>query len=395
MTDVATLEKIRTVDSDSHVVEPPDLWLARLPKKFLDDAPRVVTHPGRNDVPHWHLPTPGVWLTPLGQYCRQNGAKSLDELDRGAWDAADRLDRMDEFGIYAQVLYPNLISFETVHFLDHGDPEFVLACIRAYNDWLIEFSSADPARYIPIAVLPFWDVDASLAEIKRCKAAGHKGLLWSNKMEELDQPGITDRHWDPIYALAEDVELSLNMHVAAVQRSTLADMINLVDLNATPTPEQMAAVGMTSPTLILMSNADAICRIVSSDVCERFPRLKFVSVESGFGYVPWLLSALDWFMNMGANGVRVSNGELTPKERFRRQCYGSFWFETDTLRMLDLYPDNFMFETDFPHPASLAAGPGFDFDVRGHVASAFRDVPPDLARKALHDNAAAVYNLDG
>jgi hypothetical protein len=84
---------------------------------------------------------------------------------------------------------------------------------------------------------------------------------------------------------------------------------------------------------------------------------------------------------------------LRPSEYFRRQCYGSFWFETTTLRLLDLFPDNFMFETDYPHPVSFAPGPDYDVDIPAHVEKTFGDLSPEVARKAFSENAAVVYNL--
>jgi predicted TIM-barrel fold metal-dependent hydrolase len=55
-----------------------------------------------------------------------------------------------------------------------------------------------------------------------------------------------------------------------------------------------------------------------------------------------------------------------------------------------------MFETDYPHPTSIAPGPASPAEVPSeHIRHAFADVPPEVARKALHDNAAAVYQLDG
>src|SRR5207248_748306 len=100
---------------------------------------------------------------------------------------------------------------------------------------------------------------------------------------------------------------------------------------------------------------------------DRFPRLKLVSVESGFGHVPFYLEALDWeWLTFG------NTSPLLPSEYFRRQCYGTFWFERTTLPLLAAYPDNFMFSTDYPHATSLSPGPASPADVPAeHVAHAF------------------------
>jgi hypothetical protein len=86
---------------------------------------------------------------------------------------------------------------------------------------------------------------------------------------------------------------------------------------------------------------------------------------------------------------------LLPSEYFKRQCYGTFWFEDMTLVLLEHFPDNFMFETDFPHPTSLTPGPASYAD---HPATRARKIlgklRPGIAQKALFENAARIYHLD-
>jgi predicted TIM-barrel fold metal-dependent hydrolase len=145
------------------------------------------------------------------------------------------------------------------------------------------------------------------------------------------------------------------------------------------------------PVMSQLSNADTLAALLVSDLPQRFPKLKFVSVESGFGYVPYLLESLDWHWKTA--GLHRGS-ELLPSEVFRQQCYGSFWFEKSTLPLLELFPDNFMFETDYPHPTSLSPGPASPADIPSeHIRKAFENVPVDLARKVLHDTARQVYHV--
>jgi len=139
---------------------------------------------------------------------------------------------------------------------------------------------------------------------------------------------------------------------------------------------------------------DTIAEIVMSGLCERFPRLAFVSVESGFGFIPFLLEMLDWqWMNFG--GAAARHDRLLPSEYFRRQVHATFWFERQTLPALAYYPDNIMFSTDFPHPTSLTPGPSSAAarpDL--HVADAIvGQLPSDLARRVLSENAARLYRI--
>ena len=148
-------------------------------------------------------------------------------------------------------------------------------------------------------------------------------------------------------------------------------------------------------TLGLISNARAIVEVLVSGICDRFPTLNFVSVESGFGYVPYLIHALDWqWLNNGAQEAYPNR--LMPSEYFKRQVYATFWFEGPTVtRLIDLFADNVMFESDFPHPTSLSPGPVSHTDSPDKVIEAnLADVPEDILTKILNTNAARVYNLE-
>jgi hypothetical protein len=83
-----------------------------------------------------------------------------------------------------------------------------------------------------------------------------------------------------------------------------------------------------------------------------------------------------------------------PSEYFKRQVYATFWYERDTLRLLDLYADNAMFETDYPHPTSLSPGPFSAAEApQEHIAKAFAVIDEDVKRKALFENAAKLYHV--
>jgi predicted TIM-barrel fold metal-dependent hydrolase len=142
-----------------------------------------------------------------------------------------------------------------------------------------------------------------------------------------------------------------------------------------------------------MGNARGIAEVIMGGICERYPRLNFVSVESGYGYIPYLLEALDWqFLNMGAHDENPK--WLMPSEYFRRQVYATFWFEKHIVRSLDLYPDNVMFESDYPHGTSLSPGPAsYALTAADTIRANLAEVPSGLLRKVLHDNAARVYGL--
>ncbi len=392
MTATFAPETVAVIDTDTHITEPFDLWTSRLPEKWRDLSPTWTS-----------IPRPGTttgavgdtWLAAVGYFAYAGWHNyppdmpwEMDEIDPGAYDPAKRLERMDEYGIHAQVLYPNLIGFEAPLFMGLGE-ELSVACVRAYNDFLLDFSSVAPDRFIPIAMVPFWNQDEAVKEIERCAEGGFRGILFANKYEQIGMPHFCDLAWNRIYSAAQDADMSINFHVGFAS-SQSGNHTEEKKAASRENFDPRAAARLTS--VGIMTNADSIAAIVTSGLCDRFPRLKFVSVESGFGYITYLLESLDWHWK--GYGAHLQSPML-PSEYFRRQCYGSFWFETKTLPLLETYPDNFMFETDYPHPTSMSPGPVSPAEVPSvHIARHFTGLDPTVARKALHDNAAYVYRLD-
>ena len=111
---------------------------------------------------------------------------------------------MDEYNIRAQILYPNVAVFDAKTILSVADTELRLACIQAYNDFLVDFAAEAPGRFIPVTGLPFWDLDLTLAEIERCAALGHKGIVFTQDPSYFGLPQLTDRHWDRMWRSAEE-----------------------------------------------------------------------------------------------------------------------------------------------------------------------------------------------
>ena len=81
-----------------------------------------------------------------------------------------------------------------------------------------------------------------------------------------------------------------------------------------------------------MANVQVIANLITGGVCHRFPDLKFVSVESGIGWIPFALDHLDWqWKNCGVPQEHPEY-DLLPSEYFKRQMYGCFWFENGTVK---------------------------------------------------------------
>lgn len=386
--------KYNVIDVDTHIIETPDIWTSRVSSKWGDLVPHVKRH-GKSNRERWFIGD--MRLHAVASLAHAGWREfppgyppSLEEADHASWDAHARLKRMDRDGIHAQLLYPNILGFQSEAFMRMKDLELGLACVQAYNDFLIDFCSADPNRLIALMWLPFWNLDASVAEIERSAKKGHHGIVFGSHYSSIGLPPITDSHWDPIFAAAQDHGLSINFHVAFSDRTTeKAKEIQTLVI------KDKAGFARES-TLTMLGNATTIADIVLMGVCQRFPRLNFVSVETGASWLPFVVEAMDWQWK-NAGGYKAYPERLLPSEYFRRQVYGTFWFEKSLLRnTLEMFPDNLMFETDFPHPTSLSPGPASYAESPGKVIEDnLTGLSEDILSKVLHGNAARIYKIPG
>jgi uncharacterized protein len=381
-------ERFQVIDIDTHLTEPADVWTSRLSEKWGNRVPHV-RNVGGTDL--WFVGDTVVGMPGAYSMAGHTGTppdfrSGYRDIPPSMYDAAARLAFMDEEKIHAQVLYPNVGGFGAGGFRKLDDPALMLDCVRAYNDFLVDWCAADPARLIPVAAMPFWDVAASVAEIERCAALGYRAVLMCNQPQDHQQPVLRHRHWDPLWAAAQDAGMTLSFHVGG---GDLGELIN------DPADIGFKANFARISTNAFMDNARCITDLICGGVCHRFPRLKMVSVESGAGWIPFVLEALDWQWHN--NGVTAEHPEydLLPSEYFRRQIYASFWFEEQGLALaLETYPDNILYETDYPHPTCQAPGPASaGTHPRLYAEKVLAGIPDATLRKVLHDTAAQLYGV--
>jgi predicted TIM-barrel fold metal-dependent hydrolase len=261
-----------------------------------------------------------------------------------------------------------------------------LACVQAYNDFQAEFASTDPSRLIPLCYLPWWDLDAAMKELERCIEIGHKGVNFGSEFEKLGFPRLREDHWAPLLRQMEEMGVSVNFHIGFGSKTE-------EEIRSASSLMQDSLDMAKTTALFMLGNATCIAELIFGQICHKYPTLKFVSVESGYGFIPYLIEAFDWqFINTGAQANHPDM--LLPSEYFKRQIYTSFWFEQHLVPLLPLYPDNVMFETDYPHSTSLSpCKNSYAKSARDTIIDNLSSVPEEILQKILHDNAARAYGL--
>ena len=373
------------IDVDTHVTESADLWTSRVPARMREAVPHLVKdNHGRH---MWYLNGKAIAKLGLSATAGVGDMKEppdhYSDMHPGAYDAKARLEYMDKMGIWAMVMYPNVGGFGSQVFLQLGDPELMLTCVKVYNDWQTEWAAADPRRLLPITSTPFWDVAAAVAEVRRCAAMGHRGILFTGEPQAFGQPLIGDPYWNPLWEAAVELGLPISFHIGS------GNMESGLNRDKMKVYGRMAAFTEIS-VAYFMRNGVQLADLLLSGVLARYPAIKFVSVESGIGWIPFLLEAMDY--QFIGNRVAEERPDLDrlPSEYFARNVYGCYWFEqTAPRRLLDKVGiDNILFETDFPHPTSI-----FGDDVHKCIATGLAECSAEVRRKILWSNAQQLYKV--
>ena len=382
------------IDADSHVTEPLDLWTSRVDVgRWGDLVPHVEWNESRQQD-WWFIgstPLVGVGMTALAGWSDYlpSYPPTFAEVDPAATQPNARLDRLDSYGITSQILYPNILGFYAQVVLGLDDSDLRLEIFRAYNDFISEFASTNPSRLVPVAMLPFWDIDLAIEEMHRAQGNGHRGLVFAPEFQKIGLPGIASGHWDRLFTEAEQLRLSINFHQGFAGFDSIASMAIMRPIEQYDRRSHAAQFALG-----ILANARTVTDIIMSGLCDRFPRLNFVSVESGFGYFPYLLQALDW--QWENDGCRREFPNLSPpSEVFRRQIYVTYWFEKIVSELIEPYAGNVMFSSDFPHATSLSPGPNSSSAIPSVMAArGLEGVEQSIVQKVLYGNAARVYHLE-
>jgi len=384
----ALIEGIKIIDADTHLSEPHDLWTSRAPARLKDRVPRVKFVDGvRKWVIDDDMPL-SAGASPIS-VIHKDGSKSrsleffnyqIEDVHAGAYDTAARLKVMDETNIFAQIVYPNVLGFGGQN-AGKVDAELRVASIEIFNDAMAELQAGSSGRIFPMALLPWWDVKQSVRETERAKAMGLRGVnINSDPHLQKGIPDLADPHWDPLWETCAGLDMPVNFHIGASDSA-----MDWFGSSFWPS-ESWDVRFVIGSSMLFFGNARVMANILMSGILDRHPTIKFVSVESGIGWIPFLLETLEYQLAENAAGTKFA---LTPAEYFARNVYSSFWFErrniADSIRQVGV--DNVMFETDFPHPTCLYPDP------LQHAASGLATLDMESRRKILSGNAARLYNI--
>jgi predicted TIM-barrel fold metal-dependent hydrolase len=337
----------RIISVDDHVVEPPTLWIDRLPSKYADRAPRVVRDRARfsflggvfraergvpdGDWCDWwlydDLEYPFARLSAaVGFDSVENVPTTFDEIRPGTWKQKERLE------------------FCGQTFYEREDKELALLCVRAYNDWVIDewCAGEGKGRLIPLTIVPLWDAELAAEEIHRCARKGSYAVTFSENPFHLGLPSVHDpgRFWDPFFRACEETGTTLNMHIGSSSKmpSTSSDA-----------PHAVGSVLTFSNTMGSMLD------FLISGVFDRFPRLRVAYSEGQVGWMPFVLERADkiWEKRTGATATYGMALEHPPSSYIADRIWGCIFDDVTGLRLRnEVGMGQITFEVDYPHADS-------------------------------------------
>ncbi len=378
---------LKIVDCDTHFTEPADLWTANAPAGLKDKMPHVERI---GEADKWVCM--GRDFGSLGgNVIDKNKNKLLgklafrryEQIAPGSYDVAERLKDMDDMGIWAHICFQNGGVTQAGSLVALGDEQLATAIYQIYNDACRDRMVMSGGRINGMATLPYWDKKLMDAEMRRIIDMGIKGVVLPDRPERLSEgylgpDGKINPFWETVFDLCNESGTPLTFHLNSSLDAESVMWDNLGFDQKLPISALIHNIGCAATMLNFMV----------SGLLDRFDKLKIGLIESGMGWVPFMLEAMDH--QLKEFRTRENRGfKLSSSEYFKKHFWVSFWFEDFAPKhMLDaIGADRILFETDYPHPTSLYPG------VQDKLVDVLKDHDATTRKLILQDNASTLFNL--
>jgi predicted TIM-barrel fold metal-dependent hydrolase len=395
------MEIPRIISVDDHVIEPAHVWQDYLPAAFRDAGPRLIRVKGRLRFEPRHMAfredQDGYWadcwsyagiLFPVtGGFAAvsfprdqaHNRAVLFEDILPGCYDRTARLADMDRNHTDASLCFPTFPRFCGQTFLERGDRDLALACVLAYNDWMIGEWCADEARghLIPLTLIPMWDPHLAAEEVRRCAAKGSHAIAFSENPAALGLPSVHTDAWDPLWTACQETDTVVNMHIGS---------------SSTFSKTSDDAPPLVIIALTFEGASHALVDWLTCGVLARFPSLRIALSEGQVGWMPFLLERLDeaWDHARGYAKTQEKVPER-PSSYVPGRVFGCVFDDQVGLALRDrIGMGQIMFETDYPHGDSTFP---HSKDTAATIASK-AGLSEQETWRLLRGNAISCYRLD-
>ena len=373
------------VSVDDHVIEHPRVFTDRLPAKFQEVAPKIVeTEQGHHVWLYEGNYMPNIGLNAVaGKEPKDFGMEPVryEDMIPGCYDPVERIKDMDIDGVWAALSFPSFAGFGGGTFIRAKDKELAAECVKAWNDFMIdEWCAAAPERLIPLALLPVWDIEASVKEAERVAAKGARTISFPDSPVPLGLPSFHSDHWDPLWSVCAETQMPLSLHFGSsgyVPGFSFSAMTATADQMGT-LPDAPFAVAITTFASNLMWSA---VDLLFSGTLQKHPELQFSLAEGGIGWIPYILERADFVWERHRHYQNI-DFDARPSDLFRKHFWGCFIDDEHGLENRHAVGiDRIMLEIDYPHSDSNWP------NSRKRAAEVLLDVPDDEVSLIVEENA--------
>ncbi|MBV9950505.1 MAG: amidohydrolase [Acidimicrobiia bacterium] len=390
----------KIISVDDHVVEPPHVWETWLPAKYKDRGPKVerrgigtMRHVGGGTYEQTFDedgPKADCWIFEDLVYINKRHVAAVgfdrddmtaspityDEMRPGCYDPKARVEDMEMNHVEASLCFPSFPRFCGQTFTEAKDRELGLACVKAYNDWMVEEWCGDSGgALIPLIIVPLWDAQLAADEVRRNAERGVHAVCFSEIPPHLGLPSIHSGEWDPFFAACEETQTTINMHIGSSSR-----------MPATSGDAPIAVAATLSFNNAMASLSDWLF----SGKLVQFPELKLAYSEGQIGWLPYILERADTVWQQHRAWAEVADIVPEPPSTYYfRQVYGCFFSDFHGLKSLDeVGVDNITFETDYPHTDSTWP------DTKKIAEEMVAGIDDETVYKIMRGNAIRMLHLD-
>ena len=368
----------RIISSDSHIMEPPDLWTSRIDPKFRERAPKMVREGG---VDFWYCDGAKCGSVIGGSQAgvrfedpslireRHVEADPFEKVLPGGYIPDAHVKDMDADGVYAGILYSTI---GRALYSKVPDSELLSACLRAYNDWLADFCKPFPERLKGIGQLNLDDVEEGIGELERCAKMGLAGAVIPTAPPE--ERSYDSPEYEPLWAAAQDLEMPLSLH-AGTYRPGFGGQTMKPSFHVNR--DHWPRVSLTD--------------MISSGVFHRYPKLQVGAVEDELSWAIYFLERLDYVYTERTRGDEWPEfkDDMLPSDYFHRNVFLSFQEEPLGIKMRHVIGvDNLLWGSDYPHRESTFPR------SRQILEEILEDCSEEEKAKIAGGNAARVYRLN-
>jgi predicted TIM-barrel fold metal-dependent hydrolase len=376
------------VSVDDHLIEHPRVWQDRVPERYREAAPRIQVVDGKH---MWHYDGnvfPTVGLNAVAGKPREEWGMDpvrYEDMIPGCYDPAARVKDMDLDGVQAALCFPSFPGFGGGTFHRAQDKDLALLCVQAWNDFYIdEWCATAPDRFIPMGILPVWDVDASAREAERIATKGARTISFPDSPVPLGLPSFHTDHWDPLWQVCSDTDMPVSLHFGS------GAFVPGFSFSGKPVGAGMLVenVPFAVPIVLFSSNLMwSTVDLLFSGALQRFPKLQFSLAEGGIGWIPYILERSDYTWERHRYYQDI-DFDTRPSDLFREHFWGCFIDDEHGLvNRHQIGIDRITLEIDYPHSDSNWP------NSRKRASEVLADVPDDEVEKIVETNARRMLHF--